>query len=185
LMSRDAREVPAMYKWLGIIVLIFTVAFAAGCRRTGGGPAYYGGGEEENVVEGSVVVGEIVPADKDVGEEIDEFAAGGEFSTKGPGTAEKAAGETAASAAAPYTGGVIDGYRVQVIASSYQDNADNVADQVRAAYPGTGVYVEHVQGLYKVRIGDYGDRAAAEAMRDRLRNAGYPDAWIVKEPVNQ
>jgi hypothetical protein len=160
---------------------MITVAFAAGCRRTGGGPAYYGGGEEENVVEGSVVVGEIVPADKDVGEEIDEFAGGGEFSTAVPAEAEAA--ET--PAAAPYTGGVIDGYRVQVIASSYQDNANGVADQVRAAYPGTGVYVEHIQGLYKVRVGDYGDRAAAETMRDHLRNAGYPDAWIVKEAVNQ
>ena len=172
-----------MYRLLGITVLIITVAFAAGCRRTGGGPAYYGGGEEENVVEGSVVVGEIVPADKDVGEEIDEFAGGGEFSTTAAGSVEAA--ETPAGVAAPYTGGVIDGYRVQVIASSYQDNANGVADQVRAAYPGTGVYVEHIQGLYKVRVGDYGDRAAAEAMRDRLRNAGYPDAWIVKEAVNQ
>jgi hypothetical protein len=172
-----------MYRLLGITVLIITVAFAAGCRRTGGGPAYYGGGEEENVVEGSVVVGEIVPADKDVGEEIDEFAAGGEFSTAAPADTEAA--ETPAGVAATFTGGVVDGYRVQVIASSYQDNANGVADQVRAAYPGTGVYVEHIQGLYKVRVGDYGDRAAAEAMRDRLRNAGYPDAWIVKEAVNQ
>lgn len=174
-----------MYRLPGIAVLIIAVAFAAGCRRTGGGPAYYGGGEEENVVEGSVVVGEIVPADKDVGEEIDEFAAGGEFSTTATGTVETETSETPAGVAATFTGGVIDGYRVQVIASSYQDNADNVAGQVRAAYPGTGVYVEHIQGLYKVRVGDYADRAAAEAMRDRLRNAGYADAWIVKEPVNQ
>jgi hypothetical protein len=176
-----------MHKWIGIIVLIVTVAFAAGCRRTGGGPAYYGGGEEENVVEGSVVVGEIVPADTDVGEEIDEFAAGGEFSTTAAGGVEAETTETPAGVATTYTGtgGVIDGYRVQIIASSYQDNADNVAGQVRAAYPGTGVYVEHIQGLYKVRVGDYTDRAGAEAMRDRLRNAGYPDAWIVKEPVNQ
>ena len=174
-----------MHKWIGIIVLIVTVAFAAGCRRTGGGPAYYGGGEEENVVEGSVVVGEIVPADTDVGEEIDEFAAGGEFSTTAAGTVEAETTETPAGVATTYTGGVIDGYRVQIIASSYQDNADNVAGQVRAAYPGTDVYVEHIQGLYKVRVGDYADRGAAETMRDRLRNAGYADAWIVKEAVNQ
>jgi cell division septation protein DedD len=174
-----------MYKWLGIIVLIFTVALAAGCRRTGGGPAYYGGAEEENVVEGSVVVGEIVPADTDVGEEVDEFAEGGEFSAGKAKSVEAGRAEAPASVAAPYTGGVVDGYRVQVVASSYQDNANGVADQVRAAYPGTDVYVEQIQGLYKVRVGDYTDRAAAEAMRDRLRNAGYPDAWIVKEPVNQ
>jgi hypothetical protein len=179
-----------MYKWIGIIVLIVTVAFAAGCRRTGGGPAYYGGGEDENVVEGSIVVGEIVPADTEVGEEIDEFAAGGEFSTSAAGevaTETSETSETSTGVATTYTGGggVIDGYRVQIIASSYQDNADNVAGQIRAAYPGTGVYVEHIQGLYKVRVGDYSDRGSAETMRDRLRSAGYPDAWIVKEQVNQ
>jgi hypothetical protein len=180
-------EVLAMYRWFFIIAIIAVVAVAPACRRTGGGPAYYGGDEEENVVEGSVVVGEIVPADTDVGEDIDEFAAGGEFSTTAAGEVESGTktAETPAAVSAPYTGGVIDGYRVQVIASSYQENADNVADQVRAAYPGTGVYVEHIQGLYKVRVGDFKDRASAEALRDRLRNAGYPDAWIVKEPVNQ
>lgn len=178
-----------MYKWLAAIVLIIAVAAVPGCRRTGGGPAYYGGGEDENVVEGSVVVGEIVPADTDVGEDVDEFAEGGEFSTGTTGTVgtvEKT--EPPAHVAEPaYTGttGTVDGYRVQVIASSYEDNANNVAAQVRAAFGGVGVYVEHIQGLYKVRVGDYKDRAGAEAMRDRLRNAGYPDAWIVKEPVNQ
>ncbi len=176
-----------MYKWLLIIAIIAVVALVPACRRTGGGPAYYGGDEDENVVEGSTVVGEIVPADTDVGEDIDEFAAGGEFSTTAAGEVETETKttETPAAVSTPYTGGVIDGYRVQVIASSYQDNADRVADQVRAAYPGTGVYVEHIQGLYKVRVGDFKDRASAEAMRDRLRNAGYADAWIVKEQVNQ
>jgi hypothetical protein len=176
----------AVYRWFFIIALMAAVVLAPACRRTGGGPAYYGGGEEENVVEGSVVVGEIVPADTDVGEDIDEFAAGGEFSTTAAGEVETEtkAAETPAAASALYTG-VIDGYRVQIIASSYQDNADRVADQVRTAYPGTGVYVEYIQGLFKVRVGDFKDRASAEAMRDRLRNAGYADAWIVKEQVNQ
>ncbi|HUU57462.1 MAG TPA: SPOR domain-containing protein [bacterium] len=174
-----------MYKWLFAFVLIIAVAAVPGCRRTGGGPAYYGG-EDENVVEGSVVVGEIVPADTDVGEEIDEFAEGGEFSSGAVGTVEatEVPGHVAEPAPTGATG-TVDGYRVQVIASSYQDNADNVAGQVRAAFGGVGVYVEHVQGLYKVRVGDYKDRVSAEAMRDRLRNAGYADAWIVKEPVNQ
>jgi hypothetical protein len=175
-----------MYKWLFVFFLIIALAAAGGCRRTGGGPAYYGGGEDENVVEGSEVVGEIVPADEDVGEDVDEFAGGGEFSAGAVGTVETT--EPPPHAAEPvYTGagGTVDGYRVQVIASSYQDNAESVAAQVRAAFGGVGVYVEHLQGLYKVRVGDYKDRAGAEAMRDRLRNAGYADAWIVKEPVNQ
>ncbi len=186
-----------MNKKLIIIALLITLAALWGCRRTEGGPAYYGGGEEGNVVEGSEVVGEIVPADKDVGEQVDEFAGGGEFSTTATGTVEPAGtaeattttttGTTATTTGATVTGatgGVVDGYRVQIIASSYEDNANRVADQVRAAYAGTGVYVQHIQNLYKVRVGDFRDRGAAEAMRDKLKSAGYTDAWIVKEQVN-
>ncbi|MGD8718180.1 MAG: SPOR domain-containing protein [Candidatus Zixiibacteriota bacterium] len=178
-----------MHKWTIIAVLIIALACVAGCRRTGGGPAYYGGNGDENVVEGSVVVGEIVPADTDVGEDIDEFAEGGEFSSGAVGTLETSetteTTETYVTETYTPAGGTAEGYRVQIIASSYQDNADNVAGQIRSAFGGVGVYVEHIQGLYKVRVGDYTDRASAEAMRDRLRNAGYPDAWIVKEQVNQ
>jgi len=180
-----------------ILMAIMLVALAAfyGCRRTEGGPAYYGGGEEGNVVAGSEVVGEIVPADADVGEQVDEFAAGGEFSTTASGVVEPpATAETTVATnvtdggttvvAPPVAGGLVDGYRVQVNASSYQDNANKVADQLRAAFPGTGVYIEHISNLYKVRVGDFRDRASAEAMRDKLKNAGYIDAWIVKQQVN-
>jgi len=162
-----------------------------GCRRTGGGPAYYGGGEAENVVEGSTVVGEIVPADDDVGEQVDEFAGGGEFSTSAAGvvgpTETSTPKETPPVTTGPTTasgGGLRDGYRVQIVASSYEDNANAVASRIKAAFPGVNVYVVHIQNLYKVRVGDYVDRAAAESMREKLKNAGYTDAWIVKEQVN-
>jgi rare lipoprotein A len=179
--------------------MILALAFAlGGCRRTGGGPAYYGGGEETNVVEGSTVTGEIVPADSDVGTDVDEFAGGGEFSTTATGTVEptetttvpaetttaETTTTTTTTAAGVLSGGTAEGYRVQIVASSYEDNARAVADKIRAAYPGTGVYVQHIQNLYKVRVGDFTSRAGAESMRDKLKAAGYTDAWIVKEQVN-
>lgn len=185
-----------MHKKYVIALMILALAFAlGGCRRTGGGPAYYGGGEETNVVEGSTVTGEIVPADSDVGTEVDEFAGGGEFSTTAAGTVEPTETTTVPTEASTTTtttttaggvlsGGTAEGYRVQVVASSYEDNARAVADKVRGAFPGTGVYVQHIQNLYKVRVGDFKDRAGAEAMRDKLKAAGYADAWIVKETVN-
>lgn len=179
------------YKYLALLVCGAALILTPGCRRTGGGPAYYGGGENENVVEGSTVVGEIVPADEDVGEQVDEFAGGGEFSTSAAGaigTPEgNKPGETSAVASEPvttYGGGLREGYRVQIVASSYQDNANAIAEKVKSAFPGVNVYVVHIQNLYKVRVGDYLDRAAAESMRDKLKNAGYADAWIVKEQVN-
>jgi len=177
-----------MIKIRVLIILAAATAALFGCRRTDAGPAYYGG-DNGDVVAGSEVVGEIVPADTDVGEQVDEFAAGGEFSTSAAGAIEPAtAGEqgpaTGGPGVTPPAGGLVDGYRVQVLASSFADNAGRVADQLRAAYPGVGVYVEHVQNLYKVRVGDYRDRAAAEAMRDKLKAAGYPGAWIVKQQVN-
>lgn len=179
-----------MRKIFLIVILLTAMTSWWGCRREGGGPAYYGGGEEENVVAGSEVVGEIVPADTDVGEQVDEFAAGGEFSTTAAGTLEPTPAYVKGTETAPTTvttspaATTAEGYRVQVLASSFVDNANRVADQIRAAYPGVTVYVEHVQNLYKVRVGDYRDRASAEAMRDKLKAAGYVDAWIVKQQIN-
>jgi hypothetical protein len=176
-------------KLLFLIILAAALVITGGCRRTGGGPAYYGGGEETNVVEGSTVVGEVVPADENVGEQVDEFAGGGEFSNAAAtaamppaGTAETVGGSEVGVVGS--TGGTAEGYRVQVIAVSFEDNARAIADKIRAAYPGVGVYVQHIQGLYKVRVGDYRDRAAAEGMRDKLKGAGYSDAWVLKEQVN-
>jgi hypothetical protein len=74
-----------------------------------------------------------------------------------------------------------DGFRVQVFASADRDVAENaraVAEQ-RLRMPG---YLELEAGVYKVRVGDFPARAAAEASLAAVRRE-YADAWIVPSRV--
>lgn len=156
-----------MVRTMVIGLLAVALIGIPGCVRRNGGET---NGEDSNIVEGSEVYGEIIPADEDIAVEIDEFSGPGEFSTEVSGTYPKT--------------GVVDGYRVQVLAVSFKDNADRVADDLRGRLRGHRVYVEFVNDLYKVRVGDCMSRTEVETLRDELRSMGFADAWIVKSEVN-
>jgi hypothetical protein len=166
-------------RWQITVILVVAVIVTGGCIRRDGN----GNGEEgdTNIVEGSEVYGEIIPADEDIAVEIDEFAGGGEFSTEGEVSGEI---DTTDGGESYAVSGVVDGFRVQVSAVSYGDNADRIADEVRDRLVGYPVYVEYVSDLYKVRVGDCATRSDAESLRSKLVNVGYDDAWIVKSKVN-
>jgi cell division septation protein DedD len=76
----------------------------------------------------------------------------------------------------------MDGYRVQIMASGNEDAAQSVKSAVSTRL-GVPAYVEYVDSVYKVRVGDCPTREAAEALRDRCRKAGYGDAWIVSGKI--
>ncbi len=72
----------------------------------------------------------------------------------------------------------MEGYRIQVLASGNKESADATRSDA-GAKTGTRAYVELIDGVYKVRVGDCPSREEAEALLKRCRNAGYGDAWIV------
>jgi hypothetical protein len=74
------------------------------------------------------------------------------------------------------------GFRVQIAASRDKSNAEEVARQARSRIPET-VYVVFESPYYKVRVGDFSDRALALQLRDRLRGYGYDEAWVVTTTV--
>ncbi len=76
------------------------------------------------------------------------------------------------------------GWRVQVYASRYQAEASATATRVQDALGDRDpVYVERDDPWFKVRVGDYADRAGAEALRQRLAGLGWPDAWVVRTTI--
>jgi septal ring-binding cell division protein DamX len=79
-------------------------------------------------------------------------------------------------------GKTMDGYRIQVFASGSEAAAQGVREsaEVRVGMP---AYVEYVDGVYKVRVGDCPSRAEAESLVKRCREAGYGDAWIVSTRI--
>lgn len=74
------------------------------------------------------------------------------------------------------------GFRVQIAASRDKSNAEEVARVARSRIPET-IYVVFESPYYKVRVGDFSDRALALQLRDRLRGYGYDEAWVVTTTV--
>ena len=74
------------------------------------------------------------------------------------------------------------GYRVQVFASGERDAARTFEMEVEVRM-GVATYLEHLDGMYKVRVGDCRTREQAEELRDQCRRAGYTDAWIVSTDI--
>lgn len=74
------------------------------------------------------------------------------------------------------------GFRVQLIAAADRVEAETFAREARARL-GVAVHIDFEAPYYKVRAGDFLDRADALAMRDRARANGYEGAWVTATRV--
>ena len=77
---------------------------------------------------------------------------------------------------------IIEGFRVQVVATSSQENADRLRDELAIEY-GKNIYIIFEAPNYKVRIGNFIDRRLAEKLRLELINKGYPSSWIIRTRI--
>jgi hypothetical protein len=74
------------------------------------------------------------------------------------------------------------GFRVQIFASSTEENASQVAADAREVFSDR-VYVEYVAPYYKVRVGDYLTHEEVEPLKDKALSLGYRGAFIVETMV--
>ena len=77
---------------------------------------------------------------------------------------------------------IIEGFRVQVLATSSRENADRLRDELSIEY-GEDIYIVFEAPNYKVRIGNFIDRRLAEKFRLELINKGYPSSWIIRTRI--
>jgi len=70
-------------------------------------------------------------------------------------------------------------FRIQVFASIFPEESYRKADSLRSAYP-ESVVVQFESPYYKVRIGDFENRAEAEYFLEKLMQEGYTEAWVVE-----
>lgn len=75
------------------------------------------------------------------------------------------------------------GYRIQVLASGELEKAEEIRDKV-IAETAMAAYIEYVEGLYKVRAGDFHTREEAAAARAELVRL-FPDCWIVSTTIRK
>jgi hypothetical protein len=102
-----------------------------------------------------------------------EIRSSAELETRAAGEAGAAAGGTLAT-----------GWRVQVFASREQPEAAARAIRVQEALGDrVPVYVERDDPWFKVRVGDFRDRPAAERLREELVGLGWTDAWAVRTTI--
>lgn len=74
------------------------------------------------------------------------------------------------------------GYRVQIFASSTQQNASRVAGDARTTF-GNAIYVDHVPPYYKVRVGNCLTKQEADVLKGKALQAGYRGAFVVETMI--
>ncbi len=80
------------------------------------------------------------------------------------------------------------GFRVQLYSTPQLDEAEQALTRFRSRFDSLAVDPGRLDmgydaPYYKVRAGDFLDRAGAEEFRERLREADVPEAWIVRDTV--
>jgi len=75
------------------------------------------------------------------------------------------------------------GFRVQVFATNNEQSA-HVERRRAADALNMTAYVEKVDGIYKVRVGDFLIREEAQAAMGRIKSSGYADAWVVSTLIS-
>ncbi len=75
------------------------------------------------------------------------------------------------------------GYRIQVFATAELYKAEEIKRQAEAV-TGYDSYIEFENGLYKVRVGDFGSREEAGKARAELVEY-YTDCWIVETTIKR
>jgi hypothetical protein len=75
------------------------------------------------------------------------------------------------------------GWRVQLFAGSMEENARAAAAEIQSLALDS-VYVQEENGFFKVQLGNFRERLAAEKMLDQLRFKGITNAWIVQTIIH-
>ncbi len=82
------------------------------------------------------------------------------------------------------------GYRVQLYWFTSRDAAEAAVERVERfladsslADSSHGIYLNEEAGGFRVRVGDFTDKADADRFRDRMRREGYADAWTARTRI--
>ena len=81
----------------------------------------------------------------------------------------------------------VHGFRVQIFAFSSKDRAEKAKKEAEGVLS-LPVYIEYdpsIDGPYKVRVGDFSSKEEAEKYKEKLRQEGYPDAFVVETKINK
>lgn len=78
---------------------------------------------------------------------------------------------------------VVQGFRVQLLATMSIDEANARKAEAEAAFPEQWFYITFDAPTYKLRAGNFINRAEAEQYAKVMAEQGFPDAWTVPDRV--
>ncbi len=73
------------------------------------------------------------------------------------------------------------GFRVQIANVTSQAKANSIVEKAKELF--SPVYLEYQSPNYKVRVGDFRMRSAADAIADSARANGFRGAWVVPAKI--
>ena len=78
-----------------------------------------------------------------------------------------------------------EGYRVQLYSFTNREAAEAALERVKRTLEewSYGVYLQEETGSFKVRVGDFAEKAEADLLRDWFRDKGFVDAWTASTLV--
>lgn len=71
-------------------------------------------------------------------------------------------------------------YVVQIGAFSEELNASKYTRKAKQSYPGEDIYYKDIDGLFKVRLGNFDSKTDAITMMEKLKSTGFPDSFVVE-----
>ena len=77
----------------------------------------------------------------------------------------------------------VQGFRIQVFASNGYEEAVGVRNALNLELPVQWVYMVYDAPTYKIRVGDYTNRADANLAVDGFIDRGYKGAWVVPDRI--
>jgi hypothetical protein len=98
------------------------------------------------------------------------------------GPASKDTGSTSTNPL-PQSQELIQGYRVQIFATSNYDDVTKMKESVESQFPDEWFYVVYDAPTYKLRVGNFLERYEADRFVRVITEKGYKDAWVVPERV--
>lgn len=81
------------------------------------------------------------------------------------------------------SGGLVKGYRIQVLSTSSRDEAFKIKSELLSKFPEQKSYVLFQSPYFKVRIGNFLKREDAEALRTQLNNTFPFSVYVVDDMV--
>jgi len=77
----------------------------------------------------------------------------------------------------------LQGYRIQILATNNFDEANTTRNSFNQTFPDLWIYLVFEAPTYKIRVGDFSNRAEAKTLLEQFQAQGFKKAWIVPDRI--